>query len=268
MSYQPQRNSWKDPVIPTGLQQPAPAYLPIQRQSLPANRKVYAPGFPPAQHQHVFDDRNAYAPGYPPAQRQSVFIDRSVYAPGYPPTQRPPAPVNRTGYEAGRVWELPDEPHSNVGNSGQRTQGRSQIPNRPPTPYLPRPGQNTGHEETHQLPAQERRRVPHRPPTPGAPRQVLNTRRAENHQQSAQERTTIPTVNGTCVLCEERVALIRGKIVNECNHSSTMCQDCLAQHIAAQLIPKSWNGLSCPMCPAKMTFDAVRDYGSKASVER
>jgi hypothetical protein len=84
------------------------------------------------------------------------------------------------------------------------------------------------------------------------------------------ERSTLP-VFSTCSVCLERYTwrhFPKRRITAECNHEPTICLDCLQQAIDSQIETRSWDKLACPLCPSKLSFEAVKAYSSPESFEK
>jgi hypothetical protein len=94
---------------------------------------------------------------------------------------------------------------------------------------------------------------------------------AEDQQPPAQEVTSPPSIDPTCAVCWDRVAVdefIHSKLVNECEHEANVCRSCLAQSITAQLDVRRWNQLTCPLCPAKLDSNMVEKYAPTVTIQR
>jgi hypothetical protein len=84
------------------------------------------------------------------------------------------------------------------------------------------------------------------------------------------ERSMIHTIS-SCSVCLERYTWIhfpRHRITAECNHEPTICFDCIKQSIDSQIRSRSWDKLACPLCPMKLSFEAVKAYSSEECFEK
>ena len=74
-------------------------------------------------------------------------------------------------------------------------------------------------------------------------------------------------MTSTCDVCFDQDAK-QIQLAQECEHEGTVCLECLAQAIAAQLDCKRWNELTCPLCPAKLDSNTIERYASEETVQR
>lgn len=57
-------------------------------------------------------------------------------------------------------------------------------------------------------------------------------------------------------------------ITSSCRHDPLICLGCLTQAIDSQIGDRTWDMVSCPPCPEKLSFETVKKYSSAASFDR
>ncbi|ESZ92985.1 hypothetical protein SBOR_6651 [Sclerotinia borealis F-4128] len=74
-----------------------------------------------------------------------------------------------------------------------------------------------------------------------------------------------------CSICTEELIFdnFPHRIFADCMHDPTCCHACLSRSIGAQIESKQWDRLTCPECPAFLTFDNVKkSFASEADFIR
>ncbi|KAI9642074.1 hypothetical protein NHQ30_009945 [Ciborinia camelliae] len=86
------------------------------------------------------------------------------------------------------------------------------------------------------------------------------------------EKTPEPKVElRECSICAEELTpdnFPHHNITSDCAHDAACCYTCLSQCIGVQIESKQWDQITCPECPALLSFDNVKTFASETDFIR
>lgn len=74
-----------------------------------------------------------------------------------------------------------------------------------------------------------------------------------------------------CTVCLEHLvstSFPTQKVTAACEHESTVCLECLSNHLTSQIQEKAWNEIQCPLCPQKLEQLDVRSFAKEDDFNR
>ncbi|KAI1824246.1 hypothetical protein F4861DRAFT_507296 [Xylaria intraflava] len=96
------------------------------------------------------------------------------------------------------------------------------------------------------------------------------SRKARTIYMEAEAWLLSPTI--TCVICteEKRVSEmpIGPRITKNCTHEPMACRDCLGEWIRSRIEVGTWNNITCPECPQKLSFADIELHAPRDVFKR